>query len=202
MSASHKLQLTFAILKPDLMLRPLAAHTVRTLMIREGLWIVRSALLRWETEDAQKFYAEHEGKFFYDRLVSYMTSGPINPMILAHPNAVETWRKMMGPTKSYVAQATAPDSIRGQFGLSDTRNSTHGADSDASAQREMQILFPDFDPEEWHRNEEEEFRNGTVKYCKLKHQHVLDTNQSHRDAETDSGLHVVFSSRHQLKTLE
>ena len=67
------------------------------------------------------------GKFFYDRLVSYMCSGPISPMILAHPDAIQRWRSLMGPTKSHVARATAPHTIRGMFGLSDTRNSIHGS---------------------------------------------------------------------------
>lgn len=69
----------------------------------------------------------HAEKFFYDRLVSYMCSGPISPMILAHPDAIQRWRALMGPTKSHVARATAPHTIRGMFGVSDTRNSTHGS---------------------------------------------------------------------------
>ncbi len=56
-----------------------------------------------------------------------MTSGPINPLVLAHPDAVSAWRTLMGPTKSYVACTAAPLSIRGTFGISDTRNSVHGA---------------------------------------------------------------------------
>ena len=67
------------------------------------------------------------GKFFYDRLVSYMSSGPFEPLVLAHPTAIEHWRRLMGPTKSYVARATAPNTIRGTYGLTDTRNSTHGS---------------------------------------------------------------------------
>ena len=67
------------------------------------------------------------GKFFFGRLVSYMSSGPINPMVLAHKDAIQKWRALMGPTKSYVAQATAPHTIRGMYGLTDTRNATHGS---------------------------------------------------------------------------
>ena len=69
----------------------------------------------------------YAGKFFYGRLVSYMCSGPISPMILAHPDAIQHWRALMGPTKSHVARATAPHTVRGMYGLSDTRNSTHGS---------------------------------------------------------------------------
>jgi nucleoside-diphosphate kinase len=47
--------------------------------------------------------------------------------ILARHDAVNVWRKLMGPTKVYRAQFTAPDSIRGRFGLSDTRNAVHGS---------------------------------------------------------------------------
>lgn len=56
-----------------------------------------------------------------------MCSGLICPMILAHPNAIQQWRTLMGPTKSHVARATHSHTIRGLFGLSDTRNSTHGS---------------------------------------------------------------------------
>ena len=56
-----------------------------------------------------------------------MTSGPLNPMVLAHPSAVQRCREIMGPTKSYVAQIAAPHSIRGMYGLTDTRNSIHGS---------------------------------------------------------------------------
>lgn len=54
-------------------------------------------------------------------------SGPIHAHILAHPEAIQLWRKIMGPTKSFVTQYEAPDTIRGSFGLTDTRNCTHGS---------------------------------------------------------------------------
>ncbi len=60
-----------------------------------------------------------------------MTSGHINPLILAHPEAVVAWRALMGPTKSCVAKATDAQSIRGLFSLSDTRNCVHGAGKDS-----------------------------------------------------------------------
>ena len=47
--------------------------------------------------------------------------------ILARHDAIDVWRKLMGPTKVYRAQFTAPGSIRGRFGLSDTRNAVHGS---------------------------------------------------------------------------
>ena len=56
-----------------------------------------------------------------------MCVGPVESMVLAHPSAIQHWRVLMGPTKPYIAHNTAPDTIRGSYGLTDTRNSTHGS---------------------------------------------------------------------------
>lgn len=59
--------------------------------------------------------------------MTFMCSGPSDVHILAHSNAIAQWRQLLGPTKVYQAQFTAPHSIRGMFGLSDTRNAAHGS---------------------------------------------------------------------------
>lgn len=56
-----------------------------------------------------------------------MCSGPSDIHVLARENAIPKWRELMGPTKVFQAQFTAPDTIRGKYGLSDTRNATHGS---------------------------------------------------------------------------
>lgn len=72
------------------------------------------------------------------------------------------------------ARFRAPDSIRGRYGVNDTRNSVHGADSAESVRREMNLLFPEFNVPEWYTNEERQFRDGKlVKYCDTRHIHVL-----------------------------
>lgn len=111
---------------------------------RNGFEIVRSKLMDMSIEEAERFYGEHEGKFFYQRLVAFMTSGPIIPMILEREDAIAQWRALMGPTHIRRARVEAPGSIRGRFAASDTRNSTHGSDSDESARREIAFFFPDF----------------------------------------------------------
>jgi len=58
---------------------------------------------------------------------SVFLSGPTIAFILAHPDAINAWRKLIGPTKVYKTQYEQPDSLRGQFGLTDTRNATHGS---------------------------------------------------------------------------
>lgn len=89
----------------------------------------------------------------------------------------------MGPTKIYKTQFEAPETIRGMFGLSDTRNAAHGsgfywqlqnlyrvifvlcfADSPASAEREIKVFFPNFNVTEWYEKEEAFFREGHIEF--------------------------------------
>lgn len=88
---------------------------------------MRSRRLILTTEEAEQFYADHKGKFFYNRLLTFMSSGPSDVHILAGYDAISKWRQLLGPTKVYQAQFTDPNSIRGMFGLSDTRNAAHGS---------------------------------------------------------------------------
>ncbi|KAG8524006.1 Nucleoside diphosphate kinase 6 [Galemys pyrenaicus] len=126
--------------------------------------IIRMRELLWRKEDCQRFYQEHEGRFFYQRLVEFMASGPIRAYILARKDAIEFWRTMMGPTRVFRARHMAPDSIRGSFGLTDTRNTTHGSDSVVSASREIATFFPDFSEQRWYEEEEPQLRCGLVRY--------------------------------------
>lgn len=62
---------------------------------------VRQKRLFWKTEEAEEFYAEHKGRFYYDRLIAGMTSGPSIALALAGPDVIRRWREMLGPTKAY-----------------------------------------------------------------------------------------------------
>ena len=149
------LSLTLAVLKPDLVLHPMHLAAVRNAIVENKFWVVRSNLLTLGRDQAEAFYAEHKGKFFHQRLVEHMTSGPCQPLILAKVNAIQDWRRLMGPTKVFQARCTdctccffkpsdrfsQPSSLRGQFGLTDTRNCCHGSDSEDTARREMIIII-------------------------------------------------------------
>ncbi|XP_070947724.1 nucleoside diphosphate kinase 6 isoform X1 [Macaca nemestrina] len=121
------LQLTLALIKPDAVAHPLILEAVHQQILSNKFLIVRMRELLWRKEDCQRFYREHEGRFFYQRLVEFMASGPIRAYILAHKDAIQLWRTLMGPTRVFRARHVAPDSIRGSFGLTDTRNTTHGS---------------------------------------------------------------------------
>lgn len=100
---------------------------IRDLIIDNNFKVVRSRRTTISREEAELFYKEHRDRFFYNRLVTFMCSGPSDIHILAAHDAIVKWRQLMGPTKVYQAQYNAPDTIRGMFGLSDTRNATHGS---------------------------------------------------------------------------
>lgn len=67
---------------------------------------------------AEEFYAEHRGKPFFNKLVAFMTSGPIYAMILSKANAIKDWRALMGPTDSLKAKKEAPKRCEAPFPLS------------------------------------------------------------------------------------
>ncbi|XP_023713176.1 nucleoside diphosphate kinase 6 isoform X1 [Cryptotermes secundus] len=157
------LQLTLAIIKPHVTKAPHALQKIRETILSSGFYVVQRKSTIMTEEVAAEFYAEHRNKFFYNRLVTLMRSGPSEVHILARQNAIKVWRSLMGPTKVYHAQFTAPESIRGRFGLTDTRNATHGSDSPESATREIEIFFPDFSIDRWFLKEAEYFNTGAVK---------------------------------------
>ncbi|XP_065605272.1 nucleoside diphosphate kinase 6 [Cyrtonyx montezumae] len=174
------LQLTLALLKPDAVAHPLVLEAVHDTILSNRLLIVRAKELRCGREQSRRFYREHAGRFFYQRLVEFMASGPMWAYILAHENAISLWRSLMGPTKVFRARNCVPDSIRGAYGLTDTRNATHGSDSPASASREIAFFFPEFDEKLWYQQEEPRLRCGQLYYDAEKRVHCVC-----RDAEAE-----------------
>ncbi|KAM9703133.1 nucleoside diphosphate kinase 6 isoform 1-T3 [Menidia menidia] len=170
---SRALQLTLAVIKPDAVAHPLMLEALHQIILDNNFVIVKHQDLVWKKEDSERFYAEHSGRFFYQRLVEFMSSGPMRAYILAREDAIRHWRELMGPTKVFRARYTSPGSIRAQFGLTDTRNTTHGSDSPESAQREISFFFPDFQMDEWMEKKEPLFRSGQMRYDHQKQIHTL-----------------------------
>uniref|UniRef100_A0A3Q3B204 Nucleoside diphosphate kinase n=1 Tax=Kryptolebias marmoratus TaxID=37003 RepID=A0A3Q3B204_KRYMA len=170
---SKVLQLTLAVIKPDAVAHPLMLEALHQSILDNNFVIVRCKDLVWKRRDSERFYAEHSGRFFYQRLVEFMSSGPMRAYVLAREDAIRHWRQQMGPTKVFRARYTSPASLRAQFGLTDTRNTTHGSDSPESAQREISFFFPEFHVEEWLEKEEPLFRSGQIRYDSQKQIHTL-----------------------------
>ena len=161
-SQSSSLQLTLAILKPDLVQHPHNLAAVHNMILDNQFLVVRSKYLHLSRSRAEQFYQEHENKFFYTRLVTYMSGGPCQPLILAKRDAIKDWRALMGPTKVFSTRYSHPDTIRGRVGLTDTRNSSHGSDSDTTAALEIGFFFPEFSIDDWNRDERYSFESGNV----------------------------------------
>lgn len=170
---TRSLQLTLAVIKPDAVAHPIICEAVHQKILNNHFLIVRSKELNWRINDSQNFYHEHTGRFFYQRLVEFMSSGPMRAYILAHDDAVQLWRRLMGPTKVFRARLDAPETVRGELGLTDTRNTTHGSDSIDSARREISFFFPDFNVNRWYEEEEPLYRAGPLCYDKEKLEHRL-----------------------------
>ncbi|KAJ2555401.1 hypothetical protein EV175_002276 [Coemansia sp. RSA 1933] len=136
-------QVTLALLKPDLLANPEFVKSIVTEISsnRHGISILRRKTVFWSQEQARLFYAEHRGRFFYDRLVRYMTSGPFEALALAGPGSISWWRQEMGSTHPARMRITNPLCLRARYGLTDTRNSFHGSDSPESALRELSLIF-------------------------------------------------------------
>ena len=176
---SRSLQLTLAILKPDLTARPYTVEHVRSAILQNGFIAVRSQQVQLSREKVEQFYQEHCGKFFYNRLVTFMSSGLSHIHVLGREDeAIQKWRQMMGPTKVLKTRFQNPETIRGSFGLTDTRNSTHGSDSETNAHSEVQFFFPEFNVDEFYQSgEDSKFLNskksGTLRLDRVKFEHFL-----------------------------
>lgn len=117
--------------------------TIKQALERKGLKVVAEKKLnRWPEVNVERFYGEHRGRFFYPRLVHYMGSGPIIAVVLKGQGAIAAWRELIGPTHLSKARETT-GCLRGEFAVSDTKNSFHGSDSPGSAKDEVSQLFPD-----------------------------------------------------------
>lgn len=129
---------TFIMAKPNALERGLVGEIISRFE-RKDLRLERLQKLQVSKEMAARLYEEHEGKPFYDDLVTFITSGPVVAMEWVGADAVRVGRMLMGATDPAGA---APGSIRGDFGLEIGANIVHGSDSHESARRELAIFFP------------------------------------------------------------
>ena len=131
------LQRTLSIIKPDAVKR----HLIGAILARfeqQGFNIAAAKMVQLSREQAEGFYAEHQGKPFFEPLVEYMTSTPVFVSVLEKENAVQDYRTLIGTTNPETA---AEGTIRRDFALSQRENSVHGSDSLESAVREIAYFF-------------------------------------------------------------
>jgi nucleoside-diphosphate kinase len=129
---------TLILVKPDAFARNLTGEIIARFE-RKGLRLAALSQLTMTRELAERHYAEHLGKGFYEDLVSFITSGPLVAMVLEGEQAVTAARQVIGATNPLEA---SPGSIRGDYAIAVGENMVHGSDSDQSASREVALFFP------------------------------------------------------------
>lgn len=132
---------TFVMIKPDGVRRQLVGEIIRRFETR-GFDIVAMRMLTLSKEFAEKHYAIHNGKPFYDGLVDFITSGPVVAMVLESDDAVRLVRIMMGSLKP---ADSLPGTIRGDLTTNTQQNLIHGSDSLETAESEIALWFPELD---------------------------------------------------------
>tara|TARA_Y100001968_G_scaffold206222_1_gene189422 strand:- start:162 stop:632 length:471 start_codon:yes stop_codon:yes gene_type:complete len=141
------METTLIILKPDAVQRGLMGR-IMSRFEDKGIQIVGAKFMQISNELAATHYESHQGKPFYEGLVSFMTSSPVLVLALRGVGAIGICRKMMGATFGSNAD---PGTIRGDFGVSNSFNLIHGSDSPEAACRELSLFFADGEVLDWSR---------------------------------------------------
>jgi nucleoside-diphosphate kinase len=135
------IQRSLVLVKPDGVARGLTGEIIGRFE-KLGLKLIALRMLHMDRALAERHYAVHRGKPFYDGLVSYIISGPIVAAIFEGENAIELIRRTMGATDPARA---AKGTIRGDLGVSLERNTVHGSDAVETAKTEMALYFTEKD---------------------------------------------------------
>lgn len=141
---------TLVLVKPDGVHRGLIGQVIGRLE-RKGLKLVAAKLVLPSEDLVRTHYAEHEGKPFYGPLVDFLTSGPVMAMVVEGEGAVAVVRNVVGTTNPATAP---PGTIRGDLGLTVSRNVVHASDSPSSAEREVNLWFQGGDLLDYQRVDE------------------------------------------------
>ena len=129
---------TLVLIKPDGVQRGLVGEVLARIE-RKGYTLVALELRTLERSVAEEHYGEHKDKPFFGDLVDFITGGPLVAAVIEGPDAILSWRAMMGATNPANA---APGTIRGDLATETQMNVTHGSDSPESAAREIALFFP------------------------------------------------------------
>lgn len=136
---TENVERTLIILKPDAVQRAIAGELLARFE-RRGLRLAALRLVKVERSLAERHYAVHKGKFFYEDLVKTISASPVVAAVLEGPNAIAVVRAMVGSTRPHEA---APGTIRGDYALVGLRNLVHASDAAQTAMAEIELWFPE-----------------------------------------------------------
>tara|TARA_A100000164_G_scaffold370836_1_gene397585 strand:- start:381 stop:791 length:411 start_codon:yes stop_codon:yes gene_type:complete len=129
---------TLVLIKPDGVQRGLVGEVLSRIE-RKGFAVIALQMRTLERAVAEEHYGEHQDKPFFADLVDFITGGSLVAAVIEGPEAIASWRSMMGAT---TPAAAAPGTIRGDLATETQMNVTHGSDSPESAAREIALFFP------------------------------------------------------------
>ncbi len=132
---------TLSMIKPN----AVAAGNVGNILAhfeKAGIKIAALKMMHLSLREAKAFYAEHDGKPFFEELVGFMSSGPMCAIALEADGVIEKNRDLMGATNP---EKAAPGTLRALYAKSMTENAVHGSDSPTSAAREISFFFPEME---------------------------------------------------------
>lgn len=138
---------TFVMVKPDGVERGLISEIIGAIE-KKGYKLVGVKMLKLDQNLADRHYAEHVGKPFYEGLIRYITSGPVVAIAWEGKGVIKGIRSVVGATNPLEA---APGSIRGSFAVDIQHNLVHASDSQESAQREIGLYFTEAELIEYER---------------------------------------------------
>ena len=128
---------TLAIIKPD----AVANHAIGDIIQQyegAGLNPIAMKMVKLSKQDAERFYAVHRERPFFNDLTTYMASGPVVVLVLEGENAISKNRDLMGATDPKKAKA---GTIRAMHGASIEANAVHGSDAPETANFEIGHFF-------------------------------------------------------------
>ena len=129
---------TLVLIKPDGVQRGLVGEVLSRIE-RKGFAVIALEMRTLGRAVAEEHYGEHQDKPFFADLVDFITGGLLVAAVIEGPEAIASWRSMMGATNP---AAAAPGTIRGDLATETQMNVTHGSDSPESAAREIALFFP------------------------------------------------------------
>ncbi|XP_069047147.1 thioredoxin domain-containing protein 6 isoform X2 [Lepisosteus oculatus] len=136
-----KIQKTLALIRPSL-LREKKGEILKTIH-ESGFQIAMQKELTLTEEQVTEFYKDHAGQEYFPSLIKHMMSGPVLALALTREDAVQHWRKLLGPKTINEAKGKAPDSLRAQFAVDNVPiNQLHGSSSPEEAQKNLNFFFP------------------------------------------------------------
>jgi nucleoside-diphosphate kinase len=137
MSEIDQMERTLVIVKPDAVQRRLVGEIIHRFE-RRGLRIIALKMLKIDLPLAERHYAEHKGKPFYEPLIKYITAAPAVVMVLEGYRAISAVRRMLGATNPAEAE---PGTIRADYAMQTRYNLVHGSDGTETAKREIDLFF-------------------------------------------------------------